>query len=238
MAARACAVDLARGACGRRHPQHHVGLRGAFDQGVERLCPCQTRAVDQQGGRQAFVRELVGGEARGRRHGIDCRFDGVGERVDQARLAGAGLARDENAYRLGVARLGCRHVAARGRRDMGAELRGGDAQVAAVKIDRRAADLLDEGARQAAGQMLAARVVDLPREALAQLLGRGRHGIEQPHDAPQIVALLDQAQRAAPAVQPHQLRHGDAVAQREARRHEIAQVRCWRVRSRPAPRAR
>ena len=54
-----------------------------------------------------------------------------------------------------------------------AQLLRRDAQVAAVEIDRRAADLLDEGARQPPRQMLAAGLVDLAREALAQLLRGG-----------------------------------------------------------------
>ena len=146
-----------------------------------------------QGRRQALVRQPVGREAGRRRQRVDGRLDGVGERVDQARLAGAGLARHQDADRLGLARLGGRHVGARGRRDVRAQLLGRDAQVAAVEIDRRAPDLLDEGARQPPRQVLAAGLVDLPREALAQLLrGRG-NGIEQPHDAPQVVALLGQA---------------------------------------------
>ena len=91
-----------------------------------------------------------------------------------------------------------------------------DTQIAAVKVDGRASHLLDEGARQPPGQMLAAHLIDLAREALAQLLGGGGNGVEQAHDAPQVVPFLDKLQRAAPAVQPHQLGHGDAVAQREA----------------------
>ena len=72
--------------------------------------------------------------------------------------------------------------------------------------------------------MLAAGLVDLPREALAQLLrGRGNR-IEQSHDAPQVVALLGQMQRAAPAVEPHELRHRDPVAEREGADQEAAQV--------------
>ena len=75
---------------------------------------------------------------------------------------------------------------------MPAQLRRRNAQVAAVEVDRRAPDLLDEGARQPARQVLAAGLVDLAREALAQLLRGGGDRIEQPHDAPQVVALLGQ----------------------------------------------
>ena len=100
----------------------------------------------------------------------------------------------------------------------------GDAQVAAVEIDGRTPDLLDEGLRQPPRQMLAPRFVDLAREALAQLLRGGGDGIEQPHDAPQVVALLRQLQRAAPAVEPHDLGDGDAVAERKTGDQEGAQI--------------
>src|SRR5436190_4532555 len=98
---------------------------------------------------------------------------------------------------------------------MRAQLLGRDAQVAAVKIDRGAPDLLDEGARQPACQVLAAGLVELPREALAQLLRGGGNRVEKPHDAPQVVPLLGQMQCAAPAIEPHELRHRYPITERK-----------------------
>ena len=141
-------VDLAGRARGGRDPQHHVGLCGILDQGLERLAAGEPRAVDEQRRRQALVGKLVGGEALGCRQGVDLGLDRVGQRVDQARLARPGLARHQDAHGLGLARLGGSQVRARGRRDVRVELRGGDTQVAAVKVDGRAADLPDVGARQ------------------------------------------------------------------------------------------
>ena len=101
---------------------------------------------------------------------------------------------------------------------------GRDMQIPAIKIYGRAPDLLDESARQAPRQVLAPCLVDLARKALAQLLCGCGDGIEQPHDAPQIVALLCQLQRAAPPVEPHELGDGDAVTEREGGDNEGSQV--------------
>jgi hypothetical protein len=72
--------------------------------------------------------------------------------------------------------------------------------------------------------MYSTHVVELAREPLPQFLRSGRHRVKQAHDAPQIVAPLDHIERAAPAVEPHQLRNRDAVAERKGVRKEAAQI--------------
>ena len=112
MAASAPGVDLARRARGGGHPQHHVAIVARPRSGRRGLpAPGKTWAVDDQGGRQALVGEPVGGERGVEGSGVDRGLDGIGERIDQARLAGAGLARHQNADRLGLARLGGGQVA-------------------------------------------------------------------------------------------------------------------------------
>src|SRR5262249_40945644 len=72
--------------------------------------------------------------------------------------------------------------------------------------------------------LLAPRLIDLPREALAQLVRRGRDGIEHAHNAPQIISLLGQLQGTAPAVEPHELRNRNAIAEWEGGNEKATQI--------------
>ncbi len=105
---------------------------------------------------------------------------------------------------------------------MCAQLLGHNAEVAAVEIDGGPADLPDERVGETLRHVLAAHVEHLPGQALAHLLRRGRERVQEPHDAPQVEALLGVLQRAAPAVEPHKLRHRNAVAQRKVAHDEGA----------------
>ena len=95
---------------------------GGLDQGRELRGAGEAGTVDDQGRRQTLVRQPIGGESRrGWKH-VDRRIDGIGERIDEARLAGARLARHQDADRLGLARLCRGQVLARGSRDVAAQL--------------------------------------------------------------------------------------------------------------------
>ena len=82
---------------------------------------------------------IESGDRRGARHDVDRGTDVRGERVDEAGLADAGLADDENVERCGC----CAGRIGRVRRHVGQI----GAQAAAVEVDRGLADLADVGAR-------------------------------------------------------------------------------------------
>src|SRR5262245_63523000 len=72
--------------------------------------------------------------------------------------------------------------------------------------------------------MLPPELVDLAREPLPQLLRRRRQRIEKTRDAPEGIALLGEVHGAAPPVDPHEMRNRNAIAEREARKNEVAQA--------------
>src|SRR6185312_6739100 len=112
----------------------------------------------------------------------------------------------------------------RGRCDVTAQLVAGHSQIAAVEVDGSTPDFFDKSLRQSPRQMLAPGRIELAGEALAQLIGESSGRIKQAQDAPDLVPLLGNGYRTAPAVKPHELRQRDAVAKRKGGDHELAQA--------------
>jgi len=94
------------------------------------------------------------------------------------------------------------------------ELRLRDAQTAAVKIDRRAADLAHIGARQLARHLIAHVGIKVLGDLLARLLRSGRHRVDQPDEAPDVVGLLRHADGRSPAIDLQHLADGELIAER------------------------
>ena len=130
------------------------------------------RAVDHHGSGKPFELDLIGLKVARAARRIDHRAHVARQGVDETRLAGARLSRDEDAQRLGApGRLAA--VAQRRSADVSGELRLRDAQTAAVKIDRRAADLAHVGARQLARHLIAHVGIEMLGDLLARLLRSG-----------------------------------------------------------------
>ena len=148
---------------------------------------------------EPFELDLIGLEVARAARRIDHRAHVARQGIDEARLAGPRLTGDEDAQRLGASRR-LPAVAQRRSADVPGELRLRNSQPAAVKIDRRTADLAHVGAGQLARHLIAYVGIKMLGDLLARFLRGGRHRVDQTDEAPDVVSLLRHADGRTPAV--------------------------------------